>query len=250
MTMRTRKFKPIRVPRVSEEVINQLKEEILGGHLKPGDKLPSERQLSEEFQVSRLTVREALRVLENSGLVITQVGSTGGKFVADLTCDSLSKQFVDLFLADKISIAEIHRVRLLLDPEIARLSAMNITPEYAKRLKEAFEAEDAPGASDVEVIERGADVLYILAEMCGNRFLQLIVDLVLAVSKTVMKAVKPDRASVHPPRAHLPIVNAVLAGKPDEAARAMRKHAIDVGERFIEIVDAYGKRISRGNEQM
>jgi GntR family transcriptional regulator, transcriptional repressor for pyruvate dehydrogenase complex len=245
MTAERRKFKPVKLRRASEEVINQLKEEIRDGYLKPGDKLPPERQLSEEFKVSRLTIREALRVLESSGLVITQQGSTGGKFVADLTYESLSRQFLDLFFADKISITEIHRVRVLLDPEIARLAALNITPEYAKRLTEAYEVENTPGASDIEVIERGGAMLYILAEMCGNRFLQFIVDLVVSVSKAVMEAVKPDRSLVHPADAHRPILEAVLAGNAEEAARAMRKHAIEVGEQFIKITDAYGTRANK-----
>ena len=92
-------FKPIKQTRVSEEVAEQLKETILNGQFKAGDRLPSERDLAEAFQVSRVAIREALRSLENSGFIITRQGATGGAFVTDLTFSSLSKAFVDLFLS-------------------------------------------------------------------------------------------------------------------------------------------------------
>ena len=68
------RFRPIRPSRISEEVTEQLKQSILFGDFKAGDKLPPERLLAGEFQVSRVAVREALRTLENSGFIITQAG--------------------------------------------------------------------------------------------------------------------------------------------------------------------------------
>jgi len=68
------RFKPIRLSRVSDDVTEQLKQSILLGHFKAGDRLPSERELSEEFQVSRVAIREALRALENSGFITTRQG--------------------------------------------------------------------------------------------------------------------------------------------------------------------------------
>ncbi len=97
------KFKPIKQPRLSEAVFDQLKQTILLRHFKPGDRLPSERKLSEEFQVSRIAIREAMRALETSGLVITRLGSTGGTYVTDLNFESLSSAFFDYFLVSKIS---------------------------------------------------------------------------------------------------------------------------------------------------
>ena len=135
------RFRPIRQLRVSEEVAEQLKQSILLGHFKAGDKLPSERDLAEEFQVSRVAVREALRSLENTGFIETRQGATGGAFVTDLTFEHLVSAFVDLFLAEKISAPELYQVRLLVEPEVARLAALNVTPEYTERLLEALKAE-------------------------------------------------------------------------------------------------------------
>ena len=72
------RFKPIKQFRVSREVCEQLKESILLGQFKTGDRLPSERDLVEEFQVSRMAIREALRSLENLGLIATRQGVGGG----------------------------------------------------------------------------------------------------------------------------------------------------------------------------
>ena len=114
-------FKAIRPPRVSEEVAEQIKQAILQGHFKAGQKLPPERQLADEFEVSRLCVREALRVLEISGFLVTRQGASGGAFVTDLTLETMSKAFSDLFLVGKFSIPELCEARLLLEPEITRM---------------------------------------------------------------------------------------------------------------------------------
>ena len=82
--------------------------------LKPVTSCLAERDLAEEFKVSRVAIREALRRLENSGFIVTRQGATGGAYVTDLTFEYLANAFLDLFLADKISIPELHRVRLLI----------------------------------------------------------------------------------------------------------------------------------------
>lgn len=119
----------------------QLKRAILLGHFKPGEKLLSERDLPEEFQVSRLPIREA---------------------------------FLALFLPNKISIPELHHDRVLIEPEVGRLAALHITPEYSERLREALKIEELPIPSLSVDIERIQRIHLILAEMSGNRFFRSI----------------------------------------------------------------------------
>ena len=78
-------FKPIKQIKASSEVGQQLKNAILGGEYRAGDKLPSERELIELFQVSRTVVREAIKSIEAGGLVEIRQGATGGAFVKHLT---------------------------------------------------------------------------------------------------------------------------------------------------------------------
>src|SRR5947207_14357949 len=77
-------FMPTRRDRVSAEILRQLKSAILAGRLKSGDKLPSEKQLAQQFQSSRGSVREAIRTLEQAGLLVVRRGAGGGELVADV----------------------------------------------------------------------------------------------------------------------------------------------------------------------
>ena len=237
-------FRPIRQLRVSEEIIAQLKQSILLGHFKPGDKLPAERDLAEEFRVSRVAIREALRALENAGFLVTRQGANGGAYVTDLTFEYLANAFLDLFLADKVSIPELHRVRLLIEPEIARLAALAITPEYTQRLKKALQSEELPTTSLVEDIEMKTAVHYILAEMCGNRFFEAIVRSSMKLTHKLIEVVDPDPYTLHPAGMHRPIVEAVLAGDAKAAAEAMGRHTVEFGEILIKMEKIYREKNS------
>jgi DNA-binding FadR family transcriptional regulator len=238
-------FRPIRQVRVSEEILAQLKESIFIGHFKAGEKLPPERDLAEEFQVSRMAIREALRSLENSGFIVTRQGATGGAYVTDLTFENLAKTFLDLFMANKISIPEMHQVRILVEPEVARLATLHITPQYAQLLKEALEVEELPVASLPVDVDRKQRVHFILAEMCGNRFFEALMKSLLRLTKEVVEAVNPDPDYVHPKGMHRSVVEAVVAGNTEAAAEAMKKHTIDFGENFIKMERTYREKNSK-----
>ena len=238
------RFKPIRQLRISEEVAEQLKQSIVSGHFKPGEKLPPERDLAEEFQVSRVAIREALRKLEHAGFIVTRQGATGGAYVTDLNFEYLVNAFLDLFLADKISIPELHHVRLLIEPEVARLAASNITPEHAQQLKEALDIEELPITSLSVDVDRKQRVHFVLAEMCGNRFFEALMRSLLGLTKKVVEAVNPDPDYVHPKGMHRSVVEAVVAGNAEAAAEAMKKHTIDFGENFIKMERTYREKNS------
>jgi GntR family transcriptional repressor for pyruvate dehydrogenase complex len=238
------KFKPIKQMRVSEEVAGQLKESILSGQFKTGDRLPPERDLAEAFQVSRVAVREALRSLENSGFIITRQGASGGAFVTDLSFNHLSKAFVDLFLSEKISIPELYQVRLLLEPEVARLAAVHVNSHYAARLQEALEAEEQPNDSLTEDLERKTAVHFILAEMCGNRFFEALIRSVMELSRRVILIGAPDLSFIHPSGMHRPIVEAVRKGDSAKAAAAMRRHAIEFGKILLKKERIFREKMS------
>ena len=239
------RFKPIRQLRISEEVAEQLKQTIVSGHFKAGEKLPSERDLAEEFQVSRVAIREAIRKLEHAGFMVTRQGATGGAYVIDLTFEYLTNAFLDLFLADKISIPEMYQVRLLIEPDIARLATLHITPEYAQLLKEALEVEELPVASLPIDVDRKQRVHFILAEMCGNRFFEALMKSLLRLIKEVVEAVNPDPDYVHPKGMHRSVVEAVVAGNAEAAVEAMKKHTIDFGENFVKMERTYREKNSK-----
>jgi DNA-binding FadR family transcriptional regulator len=238
------RFKPIRQLRISEEVAAQLKQSIVSGHFKPGEKLPPERDLAEEFQVSRVAIREALRKLEHAGFIVTRQGATGGAYVTDLNFEYLVNAFLDLFLSEKISIPELHHVRLLIEPEVARLAASNITPEHAQQLKEALDIEELPITSLSVDVDRKQRVHFVLAEMCGNRFFEALMRSLLGLTKKVVEAVNPDPDYVHPKGMHRSFVEAVVVGDVEAAAEAMKKQTLDFGENFIKMERTYREKNS------
>jgi GntR family transcriptional regulator, transcriptional repressor for pyruvate dehydrogenase complex len=238
-------FKPIKQSRVSEEVTEQMKRSILVGYFKSGDKLPSERELAEQFKVSRVAIREALRVLENTGFLTTRQGVTGGAFVTDLTFEHLSNAFIDLFRAEKISIPELVQVRLLVEPEIARQAALNIDQNHAKRLKEALKTEELPVNNLTEDLDTKTAVHYILAEICGNRFFEALERSLMALTRRVILVVKPGEPFIHPAGMHHPVVEAIISGDADLAFIEMKKHTIEFGENLIKMERAYRDRRTR-----
>ncbi len=142
------RFRPIKQTRVSDEVAEQIKQSILVGDFKDGDKLPSEHELMEQFQVSRTTIREALRSLETSGFLATCQGASGGAYVTDLSFEGIASAFLDLFLVDKISMPELCRAREVIEPEVARLAAINMTPQHAGKTSQGRGSRGNAGEVD------------------------------------------------------------------------------------------------------
>lgn len=238
------KFNPIRQARISEGVVDQIKKSIIHGHFKAGEKLPSERDLAEEFRVSRMAIREALRALELSGFIETRQGINGGAFVTDLTFEHLGDAFLDLFLADKVSIPEMLQVRLLIEPEVARLATLNINSVSAQRLREALETEELPPVSLSKDVEIKQNFHFILAEMAGNRFLEAIVRSLLKLTKNLVLAVDAGPRFIHPAGMHRRVAEAVLSGNPIEAYEAMKRHTLEFGEKLVEMEKTYRQKKS------
>lgn len=114
-------FKPIK-RRTFEDVALQVREQIASGSLREGDKLPSERALSETLGVSRNTVREALRSLEYAGVVIQKPGVSGGAYVSNGGAGVIRSAFDDLLSMGTITAADLIEARIVIGREVARLA--------------------------------------------------------------------------------------------------------------------------------
>lgn len=231
-------FKPIKQIKASSEVGLQLKNAILGGDYKAGDKLPSERELIELFQVSRTVIREAIKSLEAGGLVEIRQGATGGAFVKHLTFERLSDACHDLFMMGKLSLPELCEARMLIEPQVARMAAKNCTPEQAIILREANRRESDTHEYPDTVILR-SQVHYLLAEISGNRFLEAIVKSLLILLKNQTISFQPPTDEIHPLGLHDPIVDAVIAKDEAKAEAEMLAHLEDFYVRLREIECKY-----------
>lgn len=239
-------FASVKQNRIAVEIVNQLKAAILSGRFRPGERLPTERELTQQFQVSRVVVREALRELAIKGLVTILQGPAGGAYVTDLSFDHLNNAFLDLFLYNKLSVAELIRTRILIECEIARIAAAKVDARCADRLKAALAAEQSASASHADFISNRLMVHHLLAEMSANRLLQAVATSLFRLTADVILEVKPVQAIIHRTAEHAGIVAGVLAGQPDAAAAAMRRHLERMGRRMIKLEGTYRKRKGLG----
>jgi DNA-binding FadR family transcriptional regulator len=236
------RFSPVKPLRTSENIAGQLKDAILGGDFKPGQKLPSERELTEAFQVSRVVVREAIRTLELTGFVNIRQGPYGGAYVQQLGYERLTESYLDLFLTGQLSVRELVHARMHLEPEIVRLAADNLDEYWAEKLKKALAGEQIPTKTHADWVRRNMSTDYVLMEMCGNRFYQAMLEPLIRLTQEIVLVVKPKPTIIHDPREHEAIVDAVLAGDGKAAADAMRIHIENVGDKLIGLEESYRRR--------
>jgi GntR family transcriptional repressor for pyruvate dehydrogenase complex len=131
-------FRPIKPKRLYEEIVEQIRQSMSGGDLKPGDRLMSERDLAERLQVSRPSVREALRLLEVMGFVEIRRGD--GAFVRDAQSDEIIKPLAMFLALERSSLLEMFEVRKIFEAATARLAADRATDDELAGMRSAVEA--------------------------------------------------------------------------------------------------------------
>jgi DNA-binding FadR family transcriptional regulator len=158
--------------RIFQDVVDQIQETILSGQLRPGDTLPAERELKEMLQVSRGTLREALRVLEQKGLISIKLGVGGGAVVKGPSFDQVGESLAMLIRLQKISLNHLAEFRKGVEGDIAALAAQRATPEDLGGLSEllaqaeGYARKGATGAADFLRMDK---VIHLtLARMTGN----------------------------------------------------------------------------------
>ncbi|HEX4225458.1 MAG TPA: FadR/GntR family transcriptional regulator [Pseudonocardiaceae bacterium] len=129
-------FTTVSSNRMSEAIVAQIRTLIRTGRIVPGDRLPSERELCEQFGVSRVTVREALRVLEAGGLIEIRVGARGGAFVTTPTSDQLSAGLADLINLAPVTAVEVTEARLVFELGIIPMVVERATEQDIEELRE------------------------------------------------------------------------------------------------------------------
>ena len=232
-------FTSVKNVRTSETVLEQLKQAIVSREFPPGSKLPSERELTASFQVSRVVIREAIRALELSGFVTIRQGPLGGAYVRELGFERLIESYADLFMVGRLSAADLVQVRYHIQPEVARLAALNPDPKLRKKLVEALAYEQVPTTDHAEWVKRNQATDYIMVEMCGNQLYRAIMEPLLELYKNLVLVVKPRRTVIHDAREHQAIVDAVMAGDGEAAAQAMRDHLSHLGDHLINLEKIY-----------
>ena len=112
-------FTPAKTNRISTNIVDQIRKAILGGDLKPGDRLPPEKELAENFGVSKASLREAFRALEALGLLEVRQGMSGGAFVIEVDMETARNNLFNYIFFQNPAIHEFTELRALIEPAAA-----------------------------------------------------------------------------------------------------------------------------------
>lgn len=229
-------FETVKPNKVSEHIIEQIRKAIFEGQLKPGDKLPSERELVENFKVSKATLREAIRSLEVLGFLEIRKGASGGSFVTEVDMEKARDCFTNFLHFKNLSLKDLSEVRLLLEPHIAEKAALGINEEDLKRLEELLRECDYVLRHDIPIESRKNEVEFhrIIASVTGNPILMFILDFVENLLIDTKEILQPSREfSQKVQKAHRRIYKALLERNGKKARAEMVKHVREVEQDLV-----------------
>ncbi len=224
-------FDSVKSNKVSQHITEQIRNAIFDGRLKPGDKLPSEKELTEKFKVSKVTLREALRSLEVLGFLEIRKGVSGGAFVTEVDMTKARDSFTNFLLFKNLSLKDLSEVRLLLEPYIADRATLTITKEDLQRLEELIGESEKAVRSNVGSESRKIEIEFhrIIASITGNPILMFILDFVenlLIDTKEILRPGKDFSGKVL--RAHKRIYRGLLERDVKKVHEEMVKHIREV----------------------
>ena len=185
-------FQPVNSPKITDLIVEQIRETILTGRVKPSDQLPPERELVKRFKASRIAVREALKSLETAGLVIIKPGS--GVFVAEADSKTMSDFLYSIVRMQNISLNEVTEARLIFEPHVARLAAERITEQDLEKLKTNIERTAAALKSGIPVVTESVEFHTLLAEATHNTVIGLTMKTMLDVAHEMTSVSKETLA--------------------------------------------------------
>jgi len=233
------KFQQVQPVRLYQRIVEQVEDALARGELKPGQRLPSERELAVQFGASRPTVREALRVLESSGLVRSRPGDPNGPEILPFSPTGLTQQMTRLAQVEEMSIAELVSFRMILDGSAnmlaarlrseAELAAMDMTiavmeEAIAKGFTEFSEADMAFHDSVAQASRNS--LIQVCNKVVRGVVLSLISDKVTRSrnSKALMR-----ESLLH----HREVLEAIRVGDGPAAARISRQNLYDYYSGYV-----------------
>lgn len=165
-------FKKARHHRIFQDVVEQIQESILNGTLQAGHVLPPERELREQFQVSRGTLREALRVIEQKGLIEIKLGAGGGAVVKPVNSDKLSESLALLIRSQSVSLDHLSEFRQGVEGNVAALATERATAKDIQALKNLLQQAETilnrPGLDWQAFVRVDEQFHQALARLSGN----------------------------------------------------------------------------------
>ncbi len=220
-------YQPIKRKRISEDVARNIMDMIREKELHPGDKLPSERELSQALQVSRTSLREGMRTLAFMNII--DIRSGDGTYVSSLKPEVLVEHLDFVLSIDDSSIFQLLQVRQLIEPELAAIAAEKITDEELEELNEClYRIRDNRGKLSI-LTELDVDLHMLIAQAAHNPFLdRFMASLRFLSKKSRERTIQVPTIRRQAQEDHEAIVAAINARNPEAARKAMRNHLINI----------------------
>lgn len=222
-------FEAVRKTKLYEEVAKQIERLIVEGGLKPGDKLPPERELAEMFQVSRSSLRDAIRTLELTGLLEPRHGE--GTVVCDLSADLLVNPLANMLTRKRELVAELLDVRKMLEPPLAARAAAHASPEEIAYLEDILRRQKEMVRRGELAIEEDSEFHYAIAMAAKNSVVQKVLDVLMDLLRTSReRSLQVEGRRQRSLAGHRRILKAIRQRDSTAAERAMRRHLKEIEE--------------------
>ena len=234
-------FEPLPVKRAFVEIANQIRSSIYSKTLKPGDKLPSERELTAQFGVGRISVREALRMLEQAGLILIKQGSGGGAYVKAADTSAVSESVYDLVSRIDITLEDLTEVRLAVEKQILQSAFDKITADDIQMLEESIKELEISirkkTRKDIPVYFELTNFHVIIARATRNPVFEIILKVLMNVT---VKVINPQLTNVERLKRHLTfhkaIYNAIKDHDLDCAIKKTEEHMLEVARQYSGVI--------------
>jgi GntR family transcriptional repressor for pyruvate dehydrogenase complex len=226
-------LKVVEKKRAYEDIVRQVVSLIEGGTLKQGDQLPSERELTEIFKVSRTTVREAIRTLESMKLLQCRQGK--GTYVLATSEEALIRPVAAALFNSKDDIRDIFYIRKIISPPVAQLAAENATAQEIEEMEEILRRQEICIEYGENIIETDSAFHNIMASATKNRVMErlmiAIVDLLKqSRGKYLMDDVQGNKRPERSLEGHEQVLAAIKNGDGEGARKSMLRHLEDMEE--------------------
>jgi GntR family transcriptional repressor for pyruvate dehydrogenase complex len=226
---KTNLFSRVEQNKVALDIIRQVREAILEGKLKAGDRLPPEKQLLVKFGVGKHTLREAVRALEAMGFLSIRKGYGGGAVVLEVDMNTTRDSIANFLHFQNVSVRNLSEVRKLVEPYLARLAAERLRQDGLEALDDCNQACREALLLGQSMSSHEIKFHRILADASGNPVLILILDFVNSVLTDSKRHLQPGPAfSQEVLAAHERILAAVRERDLERAEAEMRDHVCEV----------------------
>lgn len=232
---KTLEFEVIAPARAVDEIEAQIRDMVANGQLKPGDKLPSERDLATRLNVSRNTLREALRTLERAGIIEMKKGASGGAYILHGSSSAIVTGFCDLYHLGALTPQQLTEARIWLSEIVVRIACERATEEDLQALDANIQAAtlaDAAGRFD-ERQKLNREFHVILARTTRNPIIESTVEGVMEVMGLFINRIGPsENPFTLPSRSRF--MKSLRARNADDAVKELRLHLIGLQTEYLD----------------